>query len=460
MATRTAQREVLMLAHFFPPLGGGGVQRTSKFVKYLPDFGWTPVVVTVKESAYWVKDSSLEEDLPSGLHDARTLSPSVFYLLKLLPGGGGLRKSAGSGGEVSAGGERSGALFARLRKLSSFFLIPDQYVGWVPFAVSAGLRCMRERSISVLYSTSSPDSTHLAGLLLKRLTGRPWVADFRDPWTERLTFSPPTPLHLGLNRLMESRVVSCADRVVCTSEETARDFLKKYPRLPREKFVVITNGFDPDDFGEEIPLREKFTVTHTGNLTGRRNCFDFLEGLRTFLEKKPEARQRTEVLLMGPRDSENELRSEELGLADIVVFGDTLPHKESVRLQLSSHLLLLMEHHSRRGALIYPAKVFEYAASGRAVLALVPEGPAARFVRNVCAGTVISTPNPAAVFEALSRFFDAYEAGSPIGGPKDRSALVSYERPALARQLAGQLDLLHGVDPRSSSSANPLKNMA
>ncbi|KPJ60007.1 MAG: hypothetical protein AMJ46_08705 [Latescibacteria bacterium DG_63] len=433
-----AEKKVLMLAYFFPPLGGGGVQRTSKFVKYLPDSGWTPVVVTVKEGAYWVRDRTLQEELPPGLDVERTSSPSVFGVLRFIPGGGMKRGKAAEG----AGGKRSGAMFSLLRKLSSFFLVPDQYVGWVPFAVAAAVRCMKRHTISVLYSTSSPDSTHLAAMVVKRLYGKPWIADFRDPWTERLTFHAPTPFHRGLHGFLEGRVVRCANGVVCTSEETVRDFMKKYPLIPRDKFVVITNGFDPDDLREEVPLREEFTITHTGNLTGKRNCFDFLEGLKIFLEERPEARAKTKVFFIGPRDRENELRAAQHGLLDVVAFQDSLPHNECVRLQLSSHVLLLIEHQSRRGALIYPAKVFEYVASGRPVLALVPEGPASRFVRDTGAGKVLSTSSPTAISEAVSSFFSAYEAGKPLGGAKDRTALTPYERPRLTRELARLLDEL------------------
>jgi glycosyltransferase involved in cell wall biosynthesis len=230
--------------------------------------------------------------------------------------------------------------------------------------------------------------------------------------------------------------------IVCTSEDIVRDFLKKYPQIPRNKFVVITNGFDPADFVGEVPLAQDFTVTHTGNLTGKRNCFSFLEGLKTFLDRDPESRRRTKVLFIGPRDMENELKAEELALTDLVSFQDTLPHGECVRLQRSSHLLLLLEHPSKRGAMIYPGKVFEYAASGRRILALVPEGAAARFVRNSGAGEVVSPSNTVAVADTLSRLFSAYASGNPIRGVRERSELSCYERPRLAADLAAVMEEL------------------
>jgi glycosyltransferase involved in cell wall biosynthesis len=437
-----ANKRVLMFAYFFPPLGGGGVQRTSKFVKYLPSFGWTPIVLTVNEGAYWIRDKTLKEDVPSAVNILRTSSMSVFYLLRFLPGGGS------SGG----GGQRSGALFSFLRKLSSFFLIPDQYVGWVPFAINGALRYMRKHPVSIIYSTSSPDSSHIAALVTKRLCGKPWVADFRDPWTERLTFLPPTRVHLALHRFLEAMVLRDADRVVCTSEEMVRDFLNKYPSLESRKFAVITNGFDPDDFRETVPLREEFTISHTGILTGKRNAFGFLEGLRLFLEQRPDVRSKMRVFFVGPRDRENEIRAGELGLLDVVSFQDSLPHRECVRLQLGSHVLLLIEDDSPRGAMIYPAKLFEYGASGRPIMALVPEGPAARFVRDLKVGIVGSPSKPGEISKAISLFFSAHDSGTPLHGVTDKRLLAPYERGELAKKLAQLLEGL-GPTPKTTVSA-------
>jgi glycosyltransferase involved in cell wall biosynthesis len=456
-------RKVLMLAYFFPPLGGGGVQRTSKFVKYLPSFGWTPVVVTVKEGAYWVSDRSLAEDVPPDVEVIRTDSPSVFGILNLFPGGGRrTRVKEGKGekaGERPAerSGQRSGALFGVLRRLSSFFLIPDQYAGWIPFATGAAARRAKLGDISAVYTTSSPDSTHLAGLLVKRLTRKPWVTDFRDPWTERLTFSAPTRLHLKLHRYLEGLVLRNADRVVCTSEDIVTDFTCKHPQLDRRKFVVITNGFDPDDFaGVQARSQDagaasgaKFTITHTGILTGKRNCFGFLEGLRVFLERRPDARPRIQVLFIGTRDKENEARAARLGLASVVRFEDTLPHLECIRLQSASQLLLLIEDDSYRGSLIYPAKVYEYAASGRPILALLPEGAAARLVRELNAGVVISPSDADKIAGAIELYFSPHQSGRPLTGVVDKSVLTPYERPALAKTLASLLDELARTEHRT-----------
>ncbi len=427
-------KRVLILAYFFPPLGGGGVQRTSKFVKYLPSLGWSPVVITVREGAYWVADRTLEEELPSEAEIIRTRAPSFFWILRLVPGGG----KGGRQGERSGG--RSGVLFRFLRGLSSFFLVPDQYVGWVPFAAAAAARYGRRSDVSVIYSTSSPDSTHLAALLAKRVTGKPWVADFRDPWTERLTFRAPTPLHLWLHRAMERMVLMNANRVVCTSQEMVQDFGRKYPEIERDKFTVITNGFDAEDFARGVDLRQQFTISHTGILTGKRNCFGFLEGLKAFLAGRPDARARTSVLFVGTRDLENESRARALGLSDVVKFEDTLSHAECVHIQMSSHLLLLIEHESYRGSLIYPAKVFEYAASGRPVLALVPEGPAARLVRELGAGVTCSSSDHHCISKSIESFYDSYEAGRERAGARSRSDLERFERRRLTQDLSRLLD--------------------
>ena len=128
--------------------------------------------------------------------------------------------------------------------------------------------------------------------------------------------------------------------------------------------------------------------------------------------------------------------AKKLGLLDVVAFRDSLPHAECVRLQLSSHVLLLIEDESRRGGLIYPAKVFEYAASGRPILALVPEGAASRFVTTLKAGVVTSPGAPRQISNAISFFFSAHESGAPLRGVSDKSQLAPYERRELTRALA------------------------
>jgi hypothetical protein len=194
----TTTKRILIFAYFFPPLGGAGVQRVVKLAKYLPSLGWEPTIVTVRARDYWMLDASLQHDLGSGVRIARTRSLTGLSLLQLLA-----PRAAGR----TRGARPSMRRIAGLRRLAAWTLLPDSYVGWVPFALRAGARLLRAQRYDMLMTTSSPDSAHLIGRGLARRFGVPWVADFRDPWTQRLSFAPPTAWHRARHRALERGVL-------------------------------------------------------------------------------------------------------------------------------------------------------------------------------------------------------------------------------------------------------------
>ena len=168
-------RKLLMLINFFPPAGGGGVYRPLSFVKYLSRMGWDITVVTPKPGEFWISDPSLEEQIPEGVRVVRTDSLSAGRIL-------GKIRGAGTG---QPAGARSSGGYEFMRKAGEFLLMPDTYIGWKPFAIKAASRLCREEVFDVLYSTSPPDSTQLAGLKISSRFGIPWLADFRDPWISK-----------------------------------------------------------------------------------------------------------------------------------------------------------------------------------------------------------------------------------------------------------------------------------
>ena len=164
-------KRVLFLTYNFPPMGGGGVQRSVKFVKYLPQFGWVPTVLAADDPYYWARDETLLGDVPPGIIIKR-LSPTRPHILY-----------------------RFLSLFTtetNVRRIVDGVLIPDDRILWALRAALAARALIREHAIRVIYTTSPPHSTQIAGLILKRMTGLPWVADFRDPWTRDYGFNPPT----------------------------------------------------------------------------------------------------------------------------------------------------------------------------------------------------------------------------------------------------------------------------
>lgn len=425
-------KRLAYVAYFFPPTGGAGVQRTVKFVRYLPDHGWNPTVITVAAAHYWMEDPSLLAEIPATVEIVRTRALTGPALLGRL---GGRRI-----GTTNA--RRSGRSQRMLRRVAGWLSVPDAYAGWVPFAARAAARVLEGGG--VLLTTSSPDSAHLVGLD-PALRGIPWVADFRDPWVRRMSFAPPTSIHRRMQESLEARVVRTAARVVVTSEPTRRDFERRYPTIDPSRFVVIENGYDEDDFPRVEPLPDPaFLILHMGQLNPERRITPFLDCLEIFFRHRPEARSRTRAEFVGPRYAEDESEVLARGLGDVVRFEDALPHAEAIRRLFRARVLLLLEQASERGALILPGKTPECLRSGRPILGLVPPGAAAELVDKLHAGLWAPPGEPERGAAHLETLYEAAWTGPPFPLGPDPAAVRPFERRALTARLAAILDELGG----------------
>lgn len=326
--------------------------------------------------------------------------------------------------------------------------MPDAYVGWFPFALAAARARLARGGVDVLFTTSSPDTAHLVGLVLRERCAVPWVADFRDPWVRRLTFSAPTRFHLRLHEWLERRVLERADRVVVTNEETREDFLTRHAGIPRSRFAVIPNGYDPEDVA---PLREhsrapvagasrRLVLVHAGLLSGKRTLAPLVAALRELFRARPDLRPRLLVRQIGPRENVNDALVAAAGLDDVVEFNGPVHHARVLAEMAAADVLVLIEADEPAGSLITPGKIFEYLVSGRPLLALVPSGPAAALVRATGGGEVVTPSDSSGIAQVLGGWLDH---GPPPPPPRGE-ILVAYARPALAARLAALLDELAG----------------
>ncbi|MDR0874330.1 MAG: glycosyltransferase, partial [Prevotellaceae bacterium] len=256
--------KILIITYYFPPSGGSGVQRWLKFVKYLPKFGWQPVVLTVKpEMANFPHiDRSLEKDIPPEVRVERT---DTFEILNLY-------KKVSAEKEVPFGNLKDKT--SLLQKISRFirgnFFLPDPRRGWNKYAYRRACRLIETEKIEYIVTTSPPHSTQLMGLRLKKKFPEiKWIADFRDPWTDIHYYKMlyPTAIADRINKNYERKVLETADKVIVTHEGTRNVFLSKSEKILPEKIAVITNGFDEDDF---LHIKEnpqpRFTLTYIGIL--------------------------------------------------------------------------------------------------------------------------------------------------------------------------------------------------
>jgi glycosyltransferase involved in cell wall biosynthesis len=414
---------MLMIINFFPPAGGGGVYRPLSFVKYLARLGWDLTVITPRPGEFWISDPALEDEVPSQVRVVRTASLSGLRALGML-----------SHRRVGNQSRRSSRAFGALRRLGELFLVPDTYVGWVPFAVKEAARLIAAERFAAIYSTSPPDSSHLAALWIARRRSIPWIADFRDPWINLFLREPPTPLHRLLHERME-RATARADLLLVTTEAQEEALRRRHPQ---SRVVRIPNGYDDEDFVRDAAVRppaEPFTITHCGMLTLGRSVQPFLEGLALLARRAPEKAGVIRVAFIGARESANEESARRLGLGDTVRFEDNLPHREVIRRERESHILLLIKHDDERYRGLVPGKLYEYVGARRPILAIAPDGEARRLVVELRRGEVAAIGKPDDVAGKLERFYDRWRDGT-LESAYSLGEVPEFSRRAQAERLA------------------------
>ncbi len=409
-------KKVLVIAFYFPPLGGAGVQRTLKFVKYLPEFDWQPIVVTVNSHGSLPVDPSMTEEIPPDISIYRT---PAFLLSYRLP-------------------------WRVKHFISQWFLFVDEHLGWFPFAVRKCIQIVRDEHIQAIFTTSAPYTDHLVGHTITHRFPLPWVADFRDPWVGNFSSSFPTAFHESLALRIEKHILRSADRVTVVSEPMRQSFLSRNPGLSDSRIVSLPNGYDPADFKNlSLPEREpgKFVVAYTGSFYGQRLPHRFLAGLRTAMEEDQRLRQEIQVWFVGNMGKLTAQAIEEAGLNDIVKMTGYLPHKQAVARLLAADLLLLVIGAGPGSEAVFTAKIFEYLAAGKPVLALVPEGPAEQLIREAGSGIVVHPDDIQAIAQGLLSLFHQWQEGKLAVFPR-REVIAQFDRRALTGRLAAILNEL------------------
>lgn len=421
-------KSVLIITYYFPPLGMGGVQRMTKFAKYLPRFGWKPIIVTVKDVVYYAKDQTLLDELKGReIHRTESLDPlRLIYLLR--------DRSPRNKGEESTSNSSS------LEKLNDFLnqwlYLPDSKILWWPFALSKSIKIVKKGEIDVVLTSSPPHSSHLVGFFLKKFWNIPWVTDFRDNWTGRELDRSPTLVHRNLNRFLEQLTLRNSDKVISVSEFITQD-LRRKSGGGNAKFITITNGYDPEDFiGGKKVQNEKFTIVYCGTLCPVSDPKNFLAAMRMLIEENRDLRGSIRVLLVGSYYG-IDLPSMMDGLDDVVKLVGYVSHKESINYLLNSDLLLFLIAPWCTPGMI-KGKLFEYLASRKPILALIPEGEAAEIIRKSGRGVVIDPENINGIKKGMVKFFRLWKEGRRHLYESDE--VKKYSRIALTRRLAQILD--------------------
>lgn len=442
-----AVRKVLVVTYYFPPSGGPGVQRPLKFVRYLREFGWDPVVLTVRpEEASWPgRDPGLESDVPPGVEVIRTraLDPYAAYARFT----GRSRDESVGVGFLSEDAPGLRERFARWVRANLF--LPDARVGWVGFATRAGRDRVRRGDIDAVVTTGPPQSTHLAGRRIASASTLPWLADLRDLWPDP-AYADDLPMTAWARRRDErlrDRTLGEADEIMAVTEGMVSDLEKTLNR----RVHLLPNGYDPSDFeGVRPHPSDGFTVLHAGNLSPARNP----EALWRVLSKavKAGAWPELKVDLVGSVDASVRESIERFGLSHIVRHTPMVPHDEAVARMLGADVLLLPINHVRGATGIVTGKLFEYLAARRPILCIGPTaGEAAAIIEETDAGVTAGFEDADRIELVLTSWYHAWEAGRPVSGSEDRK-VERYSRREQTGRLAAILDDLVG-SPASVGTA-------
>ncbi len=430
---------VLIIAYSFPPAGAIGARRPYGLAKYLPHFGWEPVVLTVGHPA----GESPEGNGAEGIGVLATDYTDRLALIRKLAGfdsGAGVHQQMGIPVTKHFGYPtwKSKAIKV-LREIVAF---PDEERGWYGHAVKSASRFMDRRRVDAIISTSFPVTSHLIARKLKRKYAVPWIADLRDLWTQNHYYGKSGAMRF-LERLLEMRTLSSADALVTVSEPLA-DALRG---LHRGKDVrCITNGFDPDDFrGIQSSPGKKFSITHTGRLyNGMRDPSVLLETAAGLIGAGDIDRAAMEISFYGPREEWLSADINKYGLEDVARVCGPVPRSEAIKKQKGSQLLLLLLCNDEREKGVYTGKLFEYLGSRRPILAI---GGPDSVVRDLLAGTCSGhyAANKTELSAILMRYYREFASSGEIGY-RANDTLEHYSYDSIARQYSRVLNnVVEGV---------------
>jgi glycosyltransferase involved in cell wall biosynthesis len=441
----SVNKRVLIIAYHFPPNASSGTFRTLKFVKYLPQFGWDPIVLTVEPHHEHIEpmDPSLVHQVPQGVPVIRTYAWSPQKLRK--------RNNPTPPAQVTDEAHNCAQFswIKRLIKLALLFVqFPDRCSGWYPFAVWRGWRLIRHYRVDVIYSSGPPFTGTLVGLTLKLLTGKPLVSDFRDPWGDKTYGRTPEEVPLTRNNRwvhsLKTKIYTHSTFILNVSADLTAKAQSALPKDLHSKFVTVLNGFDPNDFPSfpPRPSDKKFRIVYTGYFyAGMREPREFLLALQIIANRYPKDFTQFETWFVGDMQwlHSNSSWVTSLQLGEHVQFMPFVPHRENLALLAQSDLLLMIGSIKKADTGNLPAKVFEYAATKCPILALVHEGEAARFVRECGTGRVANPEDPEEIAAVLLQMYREIHAGTfPI--QPNEAFLRQYDRRELTRQLGALFD--------------------
>lgn len=420
-------KKVLVITYYWPPAGGPGVQRVLKFVKYLPQFGYEPIVLTVENGEYPAIDESLQKDVPIHLKVYKSRAWSPYQLF---------RKSTSNDKSIDTFvlDDKKPSFKMRLAYfLRQEFFIPDARIGWVNSATKLAKKIIAQEGIDLVFSSSPPHSLQLIAKRIKSATNLPWVADFRDPWTDAFWEQNATrsKRSAARNLRLEQNVLSTADSRITVSQGVA-DLLDKNKS---RKYHLIPNGFDQADFNDLIREEnrdEVLRITYTGSIAQSQMPENVLETIAALNESSI----RVELHLYGKADATFFKKVKTLKLGDAFVHHGYISHDEVLQKMLDADVLLLLIPRDH-GKGILSGKLYEYLATGNYILGVGDSsGVAAEVLHETSSGKMIDFETSAS--SLLNELLERKKNGRLR--TQDNQTIQQYTREFLTSRLAQIFD--------------------
>lgn len=398
-------KKILIVAYNFPPAGGVSVQRIAKFAEYLPEHNWIPIVLTSTSDNYL----DLDHDLYQRIKDKVIIERINSFISKRKTSN--LRQRTGTYLPWNNPKEKNSFKSYLANLFRAWILIPDSQIFWVLPAIFKLPKVLSKYKPDIIFATAPPSSVLLLGALIKILTKKPLVLDYRDPWTQSFAMyrKGENKFRLYIERWMERIVLRLTNLVISVTPPIIEDLQLLGKSNHRCKFRLIYNGFDKEDFKNIIPKSfNHYTIVYTGKiLSNWYSALPFLKGLRELIRENPDFTDKIQIMFIGVFDDPKAVDFvEKYGLTHNISMLGHLSHSECLSYQLGADLLLLILDGEDIGRIGIPVKLFEYIAAGKPIIAIVDRNSlTAKIMNEAKVGKVVSPNVPKEIAKELKDFY-------------------------------------------------------
>lgn len=439
-------KKLLLISYYFPPIQSPESTITSNLVKYLPQFGWAPIVLSIKPSIWETIDNSTT-NIPTNINIYRTnslLRMIIFIYIRIRT----FLSTYSNETNILKNYVGDKKTFKNNNKIAKILkylrILPSRAEGWLPFLIVVGIQILKKDSPEIILSRSTPVTSHIGAFILKYFTGIPWIACFSDPWTTDPNYPYknkiiPEKLLKQYDDYLERKIIFKADKVIFTTRHLKEEYVQKYKCFRNDKFTVIPNSYESEQFSKVTNIKQInniFTITYTGTFGNTRSPEPLFKALR-LLQNEVNIYTRINIKLIGGLGNFQHL-IQKYGLTDVVRVIDKLPHSEIFHHLHSSDALLLID--APNHTMCLPSKLIEYISIGKPIIAITPEeGSSADVVRATKTGIVVSPSNILGIKEVIKNFYNNYERGNLVIKP-DWDEINKYSAENCTKELVKIID--------------------